>query len=177
MVDFNYMYTKYFGQVCAIVGAIIKDDPRDIAQIAFHKLSQNCSLPNEVAAACFVRKAAKHMAIDRVRHRSVRRAYVNHVQSTESEADNSHNRIEASESERVSNEVILFILDEVNKLPPMAQKCFKLYYYKGKTSTEIAAELNLSQNTITRHLYEARQKLKMEILFHKKDALQFAKAS
>lgn len=174
MVSFDYMYNNYFSQVCAIVAAITKDDPRDIAQTAFFKLRTiNTSPPNEAAAASFVRKVAKNMAIDQLRYRSTRGKYEDHVKSTESEADYSLRNMELTESERIRKEVILFILDEINKLPPVCKKCFQLYYFRGKTSIEIASELNLSKNAIDTQLHIARRKLKMEILFHKKDALQF----
>lgn len=174
MVNFDYIYKKYFNQVCAIVAGIIKSDPGDIAQVAFLKLSlNNTGIPNEQAAASFVRKVAKNMAIDQIRKRSTQRLYSEYIKATESEIDNSQlQNYELKESERIHKEVILFILDEINKLPPMAKKCFQLYYFRNKTSTEIAHELNLTKNTIDTQLHVARQKLKMEILFYKKDALQ-----
>lgn len=175
MVSFDYMYNNYFSQVCAIVAAITKDDPRDIAQTAFFKLRTiNTSPPNEAAAASFVRKVAKNMAVDQLKKRSVKRKYEDHIKATESEGYNSSlQNKESAESERIHKDVILFILDEINKLPTMCKKIFQLYYFRGKTYVEIAKELNLCESTVTRNLSNARRKLKMEILFHKKDALQF----
>ncbi|SFG62003.1 RNA polymerase sigma factor [Pedobacter insulae] len=56
-----------------------------------------------------------------------------------------------------------FIEKAVATLPPKQQQVFKLSRYGGKSHEEIAAELNISKNTVNNHLVEALKNLRGQV--------------
>ena len=174
MVNLNHYYEKYHKYIRAFVYNIIKDDPDDITQMSFYKLSQCDYIKNDAMACEFLKTAAKNMCIDYIRKRKRDRANVKKMKDDlnlygEPIEQDLMNHIELAE---IHTDVIQFIYSEIQKLPPMASKCFELHCLKDLPVKKVAEQLNIAERTVTNHISLARKQLKIEILFNKKDVLQ-----
>lgn len=55
------------------------------------------------------------------------------------------------------------IREAINKLPPQAKTVFEAYYYSGKSTNEIAEEMQIHVNTVRVHLRKSMDKLKVAL--------------
>lgn len=172
MVDLNYMYKKYYNYIRRIVINIINEDPDDIAQMAFVKLDKLADYTEEHGKA-FLIKVAKNMCMDYIRKRKRERMNEEKMKLdlgmfAEPATEQEQNELELAQ---IHADVIEFIYQEIKKLPPATRKVFELHL-AGREQNDICTELNLSTQTVRNHLTTARQHLRIEILFNKKDVLQ-----
>lgn len=61
---------------------------------------------------------------------------------------------------------LTWLREEVRKLPPHQQVAVQLYYDAGRSTGQIAAELDLPLTTVKKRLHDARRKLKRGMLRH-----------
>lgn len=172
MVNFNYIYKNYYNYIRGIVRNLINNDPDDIAQMAFVKLS-TADINNEEHAKAFLITTAKNMCIDYLRRQKRERNNMSRMLAdlnmydepiTESEQN-------AADNAQIHTDVIEFIYQEIKKLPVTCRMVFELYL-SGMKPQEIADHARIKYQTVLNHLQTARTHLKVEILFNKKDALQ-----
>ena len=174
MVNFNHYYERYYRYIRSFVYKIINEDPDDITQMSFYKLSQCNYVKNDAMACDFLKTTARNMAIDHIRKRKRDRANIRQMKDDlnlyeEPIEQELINHIELAE---IHSDVLQFIYEEIKKLPPMARTCFELCCIKDVSIKKAAEQLGISERTITNHIAIARKKLKIEILFNKKDVLQ-----
>lgn len=172
MVNFNYIYKTYYNYIRGIVRNLIHNDPDDIAQMAFVQLSKG-TFSTEQHAKAFLIITAKNMCIDFLRRQKRDRqnmdkmiADLNMYTEPFTEQEQA-----AADLAQIHAEVIDFIYQEIKKLPPTPRAIFELYL-SGMKPQEIADSKRIKYQTVINHLQTARERLKIEILFNKKDALQ-----
>lgn len=174
------MYKTYFNYIRTIVRNIIKDDPDDIAQITFVKLSQCDYAKNEAIAKTFIYQTSIRMCIDHLRNKKNRQRreqqwHINEYGATD-EPYAHINTIEEIEAEieraKIQADVLLFIYQQIESLPGNCKKIFKQFYFDKKTIDQISSDLNIKPHTVHSQLARARKTLKIEILFNKKSVLQ-----
>lgn len=172
MVNFNYIYKTYYNYIRSIVRNIINNDPDDIVQMAFYKLSQ-VEINDEQHAKALLITTAKNMSIDFLRKQKRERMNINKMVNDLSMREEPFTEQEQSVADlaQIHTDVIDFIYQEIKRLPNAQRTVFELYL-RGMKPIDIAAHLNLSGQTVRNYLQIAREKLKIEILFNKKDALQ-----
>lgn len=164
MEGFNELYKNKYAYICGFVYNIIKADPHDIAQEAFCKLSATEYVKNEAMAIDFLKKTAKNICLDFLKRKKVEQNYLKNFSEEEFEK-----QVELSE---IHADILDFIYCKIKELPPVIQKCF-LMHCRGIEVKKISKELNISKQTVHNNLQTARNKIRIEILFNKKDALQF----
>lgn len=168
MVDFNYMYKKYYNYICTIVSKIINDDANDIAQMAFVKLSQCTYAIHEGIAVEFLKTTAKRMACDHIRSKKFRRNF--NAELKEDQEPSNEQELRDAEQEEFKEQLINFVHKKISELPENCRNVFELYYFKNMKAKEISKELGITPNTVWSHLNHARDILRMEILFKKESA-------
>lgn len=57
--------------------------------------------------------------------------------------------------ESIRAEVITAVFEEIKRLPPGAQKIFKLHFFHGQKDRDIAQELHISHNTVRAQIQRA----------------------
>lgn len=164
MEGFSELYKNKYAYICGFVYNIIKTDPHDIAQEAFCKLSVAEYITNEAMAMDFLKKTVKNMCFDYFKKKKVEQSYLQSLTEEEFEK-----QVELSE---IHADIIDFIYSKIKELSPIVQKCF-LMYCRGMNSKQISKELCITRQTVHNNLQTARNKIRIEILFNKKDALQF----
>lgn len=172
MVDLTYMYKKYYNYIRRVVINMINEDPDDIAQLAFVKLS-TAQYANEEHGKAFLITVAKNMCIDYVRKRKRERDAANKMIKEIEAFENPITEQEqhAADLAQIHADVIEFIHQEIKKLPTATRKVFELHL-AGLPPKDIASTLNIAYQTVCNHLQTARTTLKIEILFNKKEVLQ-----
>lgn len=61
---------------------------------------------------------------------------------------------DSDDEQRILSKSLSYVLPKIieNELTPRQSICLRLFYVHGKTQTEIARELKLSQPTVSRHI-------------------------
>ncbi|MDD6619506.1 MAG: sigma-70 family RNA polymerase sigma factor [Eubacteriales bacterium] len=65
---------------------------------------------------------------------------------------------DSDDEQKILSKALSRVLPKIieNELTPRQSICLRLFYVHGKTQTEIARELKLSQPTVSRHINTAR---------------------
>ena len=93
--------------------------------------------------------------IDYIRHQNVKRKYVEYYRQ--------ENLIHDQESFWDESDKIEFIRDVIKTLPFQTQLVLKLCYFQNKKYKEAANELNISTNTIKKHIVRALKVIREEV--------------
>lgn len=163
MVDFNYVYNKYYNYIRTIVSNMISDDPDDITQLAFIKLSQCTYAEHEGIAREFLKTTAKRMCIDYIKAKKIRRQF--NAELNEHDEPSNEQEHRDAEQEEFKEQIVNFIHKKIAELPDNCRNVFELYYFKNMKAKQIAKELKITPNTVWSHLHRARNTLRMDGLF------------
>lgn len=152
---FYELYKKYFAPLCVYVRTfdIIREDAEDIVQDAFLKLYDTKNIyPNEGAIRVFLYTVVQNRSLNYLRgekRRGKREKFVYSAMEPEPAAILSI----------VENEVYREMAALIDMLPFQCKKIF-LKVLEGKTSEEIAKEMNLSVETVKTQRKKAKKFLK-----------------
>src|SRR5688572_25705949 len=135
------MYKKYYNYIRRVVINLINEDPDDIAQLAFVKLSKIDNYTEEHGKA-FLIKVAKNMCIDFIRKRKRERNNIDKMANdlnmhTEPITEQEQSAVDLAQ---IHADVIEFIYQEIKKLPPMPRKVFDMHL-AGLPLKEISSTL------------------------------------
>jgi RNA polymerase sigma-70 factor (ECF subfamily) len=173
MVDFDYMYKKYYNYIRAIVSRIIHADANDITQMAFVKLSQCTYATHESVAKEFLKTTAKRMSIDYLNEQKRKRVTFNQMKLDLGLDESNEQDEKEKEASRNLEELMYFIHKRIAQMPEVMRKVFEMTYFDGLRARQISKELNITRNTVWSHLHHARLALRKEVLY-KKDAMRKA---
>lgn len=175
MDNFNEIYAKYRAYAAVIARTRIKDEEaiNDILQQVFFKLSkQDIKFKDEPSLMAWIKVTTNRTCIDYQRARMREGAHMqNYLAETYNNEEPYTNPDQVDKDLREIEKYVLdFIVKEINKLPPKARRTFCLYYMHEMTGKQIAKLMGVSANTVRNHLMNARDALRMNILFNKKAA-------
>lgn len=145
---FNVVYTKLFAEVYHYAKKIVRNThvAEDITTESFVKLWEIFSRISGVnAARAFLFTATRNACLNAIRSEirasNRERIFSDQLEDMEDNAD-------------ITGKVFQFIFNEVEKLPPQEKNVFKLSYLEGKTNEEIAALLDINNQSVRN--YKAR---------------------
>ena len=120
-----------------------KEQAEDIVSECFIKLWKKRDEFNSIdSVRAFMYVTIKNAGIDHIRHLQTR--LISHQQIFQ-QAKQDVNHIEGK---MIEIELLQFVLQEVETLPPMQKKIFKLIFIEELTMLEIARMLNISVETV-----------------------------
>lgn len=160
---FEAIYKKHAVKLLSV--ALQKTGDRIIAeelvQDAFLSFYKNkASLTTLASALAFLYVVLKNKIMDKYRHDFVRKKYEDHLFTYYNEADHSTTAfIETRELEKI-------LRTEIEKLPPQCRTVFNLSRKEYFSNKEIAASLQISENTVEQHMRKALRILRGSILNH-----------
>lgn len=156
---FKELFNRYELQLNSYILSIIKSDPltRELVQDVFLKIWMNRSCLTQIECfRSYLFVIARNLTFDRLKQISRRkkrekqwmRNAINHSsnQTTESSIDIPHEKIEAA----------------VKLLPPQQKKVY-IYKKNGMKGMDIAKELDISEETVKKHMVLAMRFLKNQI--------------
>lgn len=173
---FRALYDKYKGllYIHAYRKLKNKEEARDIIQDIFLSIWERRERLNITESfSAYLYKAIRYKVIDRINKRNDAAAYQEHFQAFL----NTYLNASADNADHLVRERILTsIIDkEISQLPPKMRAVFELSRKSELSHKEIAAQLNLSEQTVRTHVKHALQILRtklglfllLSILLHK----------
>ncbi|WP_183874550.1 RNA polymerase sigma factor [Pedobacter sp. AK017] len=157
---FSNLYKMYVMPLMRL--AVSKTNSREIAeelvQNSFVKLYEHKrSIETNTSVQAYLFVILKNQILNHYRSQLVRNKYELHIAKHANAED--HSLIEQIES----RELAALINMEIEKLPPKCREVFILSRKGFLSNKEIAAKLDISENTVEQHIRKAISKLRMSL--------------
>lgn len=144
---FRLLYKCYYKALVSYSMQIVisRDEAEDIVQSVFTVLlERKYQFTTMASLEAFLYNSIRNSSLDKLRHKDVSDQYVSSVEER-------YEEFNVNDSEAVySEEVYRRLFYWIDQLPPKSREVF-LLYIKGLTNQEIAAQLNISFETVKTH--------------------------
>lgn len=161
---FEYIYSAYSGRIYNFVLRISHGNKylaEEITQIVFLKLWEKRNVLNDEAAMLsYMFSIAKNTFLNCCEHEVIEHVYYNYIMRYSSDSDYS------TMNQLNQNFLNDFLVKLSDNLPPQRKKVFRMSKLEGKTNKAIAEELNISSNTVERHMSLALEEIKEQMRKH-----------
>ncbi|MCW2263104.1 MULTISPECIES: RNA polymerase sigma-70 factor [Sphingobacterium] len=157
---FKYLFDSHYVQLCLFAGKILADSiaAEDIVMDVltnFWEQKRQYIRVNNISSYIFT--SVRNACLD---HLKKQKKTFNPEQETISHLFGAENMLEGEET---YVRVIGLIIANVETLPPKCKTIFKLIFFEGKSTSEVASELNLSPQSIRNQKIRAIHLLKIKI--------------
>ncbi|MDL2208216.1 RNA polymerase sigma-70 factor [Parabacteroides sp. OttesenSCG-928-O15] len=166
--DFEKVYLAYFSKMKYFARVYVhsEQEAENIVQDVFIELWERkeiVSLPINLTAYLFT--SVKNKCLNHLRHQVVQREAADQIQEAHLlKMQASINSLEIFDDQIFSEENIKEIVEKaLNTLPEKCRRIFVMNKIEGRKQKEIAAELNISLNTVETQMSIAYKKLKNEL--------------
>jgi RNA polymerase sigma-70 factor (ECF subfamily) len=155
--EFEKLYFENYAYLCHRIYRFVRDEDitKDIVQDVFLKYWQKI---NELRIAespkAYLQKACINQALNYLKEKERRE------ERERSFASMSTDNPDRPDAVYLSNETSTNIDNAINQLPPACRKTFLLSRYEQKSYKEIAKLLDISVNTVEKHIGKALKKLR-----------------
>lgn len=152
IVSFEYLYNCWSGKLYNFVMRISRNDiylAEEIVQSVFIKVWENREqIETDKSFGAYICTIAKNQLVNVYQHRMLESLYQTKIKTSEP--------IENTTEKEVDYHLLEEYIDSlIEQLPPARRKIFILSRRKLLTNKEIAAKLNLSENTVESQLTKA----------------------
>lgn len=161
-VAFAEFYDRYKGPMYFQAFKMLGDDEeaKDVVQEMFIKLweSRN-SLTVKTTVEAYVFRSVRHKVIDFIRHQQTVSRYLDSLESYLEKGS-------AAPDERyIEKETMALFKKELSELPDRMREVFELSRNQGLSHKQIAAQLNISENTVKKQINKAIKHMRIRINF------------
>nr|WP_121270884.1 RNA polymerase sigma-70 factor [Pedobacter schmidteae] len=160
----QYAYTEIYNRYEYLVYIFtykrigIREEARDIVHEVFLYLwEQRKSLVFTTGLLPFMYTAVKNKILNRIKHKKVYSRYIDTFQDYLEKSD------ESADYLLRHNELAALIEKEIAALPTKMRRVFELSRKTNYSRKEIAAELNLSEETVKSHMHHALKLFKAKL--------------
>lgn len=163
IVSFEYLYNCWSGKLYNFVMRISRNDiylAEEIVQSVFIKVWENREqIETDKSFGAYICTIAKNQLVNVYQHRMLESLYQTKIKTSEP--------IENTTEKEVDYHLLEEYIDSlIEQLPPARREIFILSRRKLLTNKEIAAKLNLSENTVESQLTKAIAFLRSKIDRH-----------
>lgn len=163
--SFESLYHMYYASLCFYASQLIQntETAKELVQDVFLKIWQNRSqLTIRGTIQSYLYQSVHNQSINTLKHISTNKfkvhqhygeAYWKFIEETYAIDEFLIERLETQETENLINQVI-------TRLPAQCREIFIMSRFANKSSKEIAALLNLSENSVRTQIYRALAKIK-----------------
>ena len=159
-IAFTETYNRHWKLIYAHVYKMLRDEDesKDVVQEVFGNLwIKAATIKSNLNIAGLLYTAARNKVFDLIEKNKVRSDYIGEIASFVS--DPSNEKIDAIDEKR-----ILEILErEIQKLPPKMKEIFELSRKDDLSHKEIAAKLNISEQTVKKQVQNALKAIKPKL--------------
>lgn len=148
-LHFETLIGRYRGQLIAALGSMLdSSDVEEVVQEASLKVYLNLDSIDIDGVKAYWYRAARNLAISRLRHKKVMRHFAPDItealleQQSQADADRVYH-------DAWSKHVLV---DAINRLPPVCRNVFIFRQIEGYSKKEIAEKMSISINTVDNHL-------------------------
>ncbi len=159
-LDIETLFTLHQGELVGRLTKIVHcaDIATDLTQESFLILTKTAKSQTIQQPRGFLFRVATNLAFDYLKHNKV---IANHV---EKQGDSYLQESPSAEHVAIQQQRLDLFKDMVNELPPRCRDVFILYKVQGKSYKEIAAELNISQSGVEKHIMKGLKHFRKKIV-------------
>jgi len=154
---FDVMYLEYHAVLNRYAYALVKD--ADVAEDTVHNvflklLENHVDIATIENAKAYLYRAIYNEAMNYIKHRQVKLTYENKLlPKTEEQMEDSSNSVQFKELKAAVSAAL-------NQLPEQCRTVFQLSRHENLKYKEIALELDISVNTVEKHMVKALSRLR-----------------
>ena len=146
---FKDNYTRLYIYAIHIINN--EEFSRDIVSDVFTKLWEDFEKINQETIKAYLTQCVRNKCLDHLRHLTVSDQYTKEYISKADEFYNDYN-------EKVEQDIL--IAQMLNSLPPLTKKILEECYLNQKKYKEVAQEMNISPDTVKKHISKALRLLR-----------------
>lgn len=150
-------FLRYYKPLCLFAQKILSEDEdaEDIVHNVFLALwEKKVSFEDGAHLKSYLFQAVYHQSISFLRHQK----FVSRMEDFESEGElDDANYLK----KRIETEVFFEVYKAIEQLPAERQKVFRLSYIEGKTISQVAEIMNISEETVRSQRFKARNYLRL----------------
>lgn len=164
---FERIFNALYLPLCIYVSSIVhdKNEAEDIVQQVFVQLwEKNQDLEWDLGLKPYLYRCVHNAALNHIRQEAVRSRFFEFLQMQEIDYGDGEEREEMEKLYRRLDEAIA-------GMPEQMREVFLLSRFSGKTSAEIAEQLNLSVRTVENHIYRGMKYLREELQGDSRDEM------
>ena len=158
--DFDEVYMAYYPALNRYACTMVRDDAvaEDMVHNVFLKLVENgAGLSHSTYQKAYLYRAVYNECMNYIRHEHIITGYKNQqIPATEQSAQADTTSLQHKELKQAINTAL-------SLLPEQCRKVFQLSRHEELTYKEIAAVLNISVNTVEKHMVKALKKLRIQL--------------
>lgn len=161
--EFERFFKENYSKIYYLVLSLLHDEEiaRDIVSDSFEYLFTHHSHLQENEARNYLFVSARHRCADYFRKQSVRQRYSDYVVYTSEKAEDTMEILEHEEQ-------VVQILDLMKCLTPRTREILEAHYLQGKTYSEVAIELGISDSAVKKHVMQALKFFREKLNSNKK---------
>jgi RNA polymerase sigma-70 factor (family 1) len=158
---FTTLYNKYWEELFTRAARLIgnKEDAADIVQEIFLSLwNRRAALDINSSLSAYLFTSVRYQTIHYIEKNITRKEYVDLLSGLSEQYENT-----SPESALQAKELGETIQSAISRMPPKMKEVYLLSRQEGLTHNQIADRLNISEETVKKHIQHALQLIKNEI--------------
>ncbi len=170
---FGALYTQLFFSLIRYVRHIVKDNflAEDIVQDVFLKLlNKKQSIDVRESVYTYIFKVAHHESINKLQHLATAKNKVNKTVSKKEwqYIEDTYNACDpVIEYMEKDEDIDIMIHQAIDSLSEKCRKIFILNYYGLLSNEEISKKMNISENTVRVHIFNALKVIRQKIMIER----------
>ncbi len=150
--EMEYMYKQFYVSLYRYAHTFLddEDEAKDLVSDVFQKIWDTWQVSEEMQQAppaSFLYTAVRNKCLDKLRHDKACENYASFVKATES-------LVTDREVEEFENRIAK-LHEAIDRLPAYEQMVLRSVYFQRLTYKEAAAQLNMSENMVHKHMVKA----------------------
>ncbi|WP_442589272.1 RNA polymerase sigma-70 factor [Pedobacter sp. AW31-3R] len=158
--DFDEIYLMYYPALNRYASSMVRDDAiaEDMVHNVFLKLVENGeALNNSTYQKAYLYRAVYNECMNHLKHQQIESTYQKHSQPrTEENQEKAEKSVQYKELQQAINNAL-------NHLPEQCRMVFQLSRYEQLKYREIAGMLEISVNTVEKHMVKALKRLRIQL--------------
>lgn len=156
---FEEIFNRHWHRIYNLANRSLRshEESEEVVQELFATLWQQRATLHIVDIAAYLTGAVKNRVIDKIRSKLVHEKYWNYYNSCRPDYD------EGTENVVCFNELNQELEKAISRLPVKSQQVFRLNRLEGKSVSEIATFLKLSERAIEYHLTKSLRELRIQL--------------
>ena len=158
--DFDEVYMMYYPALNRYACTMVKDDAvaEDMVHNVFLKLVENGdALSYSIHLKAYLYRAVYNECMNHIKHEHIVTGYQNQKIAANDQSQ------QADRTSIQHKELKQAVTTALNLLPEQCRKVFQLSRYEELTYKEIAAVMNISVNTVEKHMVKALKRLRIQL--------------
>lgn len=163
---FEYFYKSYYSRILNYARELLKDDlaAEEIVEDLFFLLwEKRESVQIQTSPSAYLYKTAHNHCLNYIKHKKVEEKYLKSVEGQLAISELEHQNNSFPLSTLLEKEFDEKLQKSLERLPDQCRLIFEMSRLEGKKNKEIAADLNISVNTVKTQLLRALCRVRKDL--------------